>query len=100
MFYLAVEMKPEIYDLKFKHKVVEKVQADWADLAYALQFETSTVKAIKKDADDVNEACIDMLSRWLNGQGERGPRTWATLLEALVDMEQTELAEEIRRKLK
>ena len=100
MFYLAVEMKPEIYDLKFTHKVVEKVQADWADLAYALKFETSAVKAIRRDAHDVNEACTDMLSRWLDGQGERGPRTWATLLKALTDMKQTELVKEIRRKLK
>ena len=66
----AVEMKPKMFELKFKYKVVEMVQADWADLAYALHFQSATVKAIKKDADDVNEACTDVLSRWLDGEGE------------------------------
>ena len=100
MLLFAVEMKPKIFDLKFKYKVVEKVQADWADLAYALRFKTSTVKMIRRDACDVNEACTDMLSKWLDGHGERGPRTWATLLEALADIEQTELAMEIHYKLR
>ena len=89
-----------MFELKFKYKVVETVQADWADLAYALHFQSATVKAIKKDAGDVNEACTDVLSRWLGGEGERGPRTWATLLEALTDMGKTELAKEIGKKLK
>ena len=37
-----------------------------------------------------------MLGRWLAGEGERGPRTWATLLEALKEIGNPELAEEIR----
>ena len=92
-------MKPELFELKFKYKVVEQVQADWDDLAYALRFQSATVKAIKKDADDVKERCTDVLSRWLAGEGERGPRTWATLLEALKDMGKTELAREIGQNL-
>ena len=95
----TVDMKPKMFELKFTHKVVEMVQADWADLAYALHFQPATVNAIKEDAGGVNEACTSVLSRWLDGEGERGPRTWATLLEALTDMGKTELAKEIGKKL-
>ena len=93
-------MKPKIFELKFKYKVVEKVKADWEELAYSLYFEHDTVKAIKEDAGDVNKACTSVLSKWLDGEGERGPRTWATLLEALTDMGKTELAKEIGQNLK
>ena len=95
--------KPKIFELKFtENKVVEKVKADWEELAYALYFEHDTVKAIEKDthSGDVNKACTSVLSKWLDGEGKRGPRTWATLLEALTDMGKTELAKEIGQNLK
>ena len=82
-------------ELKFKHKVVRETQAVWEELAYALHFDTAIVDAIKRDAHNVEEACTDVLSRWLDGEGERGPRNWSTLLDALKDIGKTELAKEI-----
>ena len=96
----AVYMKPKMYELKSKHKVVQAAQADWEELAYALYFEETTVSAIRRDTHNVNAACTTVLSKWLAGEGEREPRNWDTLLEALADMGQTELAKEIRQKLK
>ena len=89
-----------MYELKIKHKVVRAAQAEWEELAYALYFEDTTVNSIRRDTHSVKEACTAVLSKWLDGQGKRGPRNWDTLLKALVDIEQTELAKEIRQKLK
>ena len=96
----TVDMKPKMFELKFKYKILDRLRGEWSDLAYALCFHTTTVKAIKREAADRNEAVISVLSRWLGGEGEREPRTWATLLEALTDMGDSRLAQEIGKKLK
>ena len=68
-------------------------------MAYALRFERPAVSAIERNKSDVRGRCIDMLSRWLAGEGEREPRTWGTLLEALKEIGNSELATEVRCKL-
>ena len=95
----AVKKKPTMYDLKFNYNVVEGVEVEWEELAYALIFETPAVNAIKRNTHSVKAACTDMLSKWLEGKGERGPRNWDTLLKALTDIEKHDLVQEIRQKL-
>ena len=88
-----------MFHLTVQYKVVGEVKADWKILAYALGFSYSEVKAIDMDARNVKGACSDMLGMWLEGQGKREPRNWATLLEALKDIGHSELANEVYSKL-
>ena len=91
--------KPKIHHLLTQYKVIPTVEAKWEDMAYALKFEHPTVSAIERNKSDTRGRCIDMFSRWLDGEGEREPRTWGTLLEALEEIGNSELATEICCKL-
>ena len=84
-----------MFELMAKYKVVDQIAPKWQELAYALHFESYEVHAIKASAFSNRQACIDMLTRWLDGQGARGPRTWRTLIEALRDIEKCLLACEL-----
>ena len=95
----AVKKKPTIFELKFTYKVFPEVEEQWEELAAALMFKPATVNAIGRNKHDVKAACTDMLSKWLDGQGDRGPRNWDTLLKALTDIQKHELVKEIRQKL-
>ena len=76
--------------------MIGTIAPKWPDLAYALHFDSATVQAIKVDIKhSVKEACTDMLVKWLDGGGERGPRTWHTLIDALNEIENTELAKDL-----
>ena len=89
-----------MHHLTTLYKVVPTVEAKWEELAYSLGFEYPTVQSIKKNYPQaVKMACIDVLGRWLDGEGDREPRNWATLLEALEEIGNSELAETIRNKL-
>ena len=71
----------------------------WKQLAIdGLHFECHDVKAVELDNHTAMDRCRDMLGKWLAGHGERGPRTWSTLLQALMEIGQTELAKELQGK--
>ena len=76
--------------------MIDTIAPKWQDLAYALRFDSATVQAIKVDLrHSVKEACRDVLGKWLDGGGQRGPRTWHTLIDALNEIENTELAKDL-----
>lgn len=60
-----------------------------------LEVDYSYIEAVEqqfmKDAEQIN---CHILQEWLNGRGKQ-PKTWATLVEVLVDIELCTLAEEI-----
>ena len=80
--------------------MVQRTQDKWKELAEHLHFENYQVKAIQLDNSTVKDMCRDMLGRWLEGGGEREPRTWNTLLLALREMNLSELADEVAAELK
>ena len=75
--------------------MIKRTAANWSELAYALKFDNHDVETIGRNNRNVKDGCTVMLGNWLDGQGERGPRTWRTLLEALRDIDLTELADEL-----
>ena len=80
-------------------KVVEKVSADWEEVALALHFDHEVIRAVKQSEHfKVKAACRSILQRWLDGEGLQ-PVTWETLVEALVDIEHGTLARDLRREL-
>ena len=93
--------KPKMRHLTTQYNVVPTVQAKWEELAFSLEFEYHMVQTIQRNhAQDVKAACIDVLGRWLAGEGDREPRTWGTLLEVLKDIGNSELAKDIHHGLR
>ena len=78
--------------------MVTRTLGQWKELASALYFENYEVEAIMRNNLTVKDRCTDMLGKWLGGMG-RGPRTWSTLLQALMEIGQTKFAEELHLKL-
>ena len=80
-------------------QVIPTVAHKWSELAYALKFEFPEVEKIKKNHPlDVAGACSYVLGTWLGGKRDnQEPRTWATLLEAVRQIGNGELADEIQR---
>ena len=80
--------------------MIPTVAAKWEELAYALKFDFGEVEITKKNHPlDAVGACIYVLGTWLGGEGDQGPRTWATLLKALREIGNCELADEIQHGL-
>ena len=89
---VVLDKKPHVYELS---EVIKRTAANWSELAYALKFDNHDVDTIGRDNPTVKDGCTVMLGKWLDGQGKREPRTWCTLLEALKDIDLTELADEL-----
>lgn len=73
-------------------RIIKKVQPYWKKLAIQLGMEDS-YKTIENQNKD-SEACQEMLSQWINGQGS-APASWKTLIQALKDIELSTLAEKL-----
>ena len=74
--------------------MVKRTPDNWQQLAIeGLHFEEYEVTAIALNNQPAN-ACRVMLGKWRDGTG-RGPKTWATLLQALRDIGMGELAREL-----
>ena len=82
--------------------VVPKIQAEWEDVAYALRYKISTVKAIKaKCNDNPKKCCKELFTDWLSTDHGAGPKTWSTLLDKLKEVEDLAAArDEIMDELK
>ena len=64
--------------------VIPRVAADWRRLAFAPEFEISTVKIITlKGSDDPELCCEELLHDWLSTDHGIKPKNWTTLLAAL-----------------
>ena len=87
-----MDKKPQVHELR---EVIKTTQSIWEELAYALYFDRCEVAAIGRNNHTVMEKCRAMLGKWLDGTGKRKPRTWRILLEALREIDHTELAKEV-----
>ena len=81
-------------------RVIDTVAAQWEELAIALGFEAAVINYIRRDhAHDAKGACRHVLTRWLAEEEEslRGPVTWTTLIECLMDAGFAILAEDLKK---
>ena len=82
--------------------VVPKIQAEWEDVAFALHYKISTVRAIiVKYNGDPKKCCEELFTDWLSTDHGAGPKTWSTLLDKLQDVEEfAAVREEIMDEIK
>ena len=80
--------------------MIEEVAGYWEDLARALHFESSVIEHIGDMFFQTEDACREVLRRWLEGQGEtRQPVNWATLIDSLSEAGFVDVAEELQEAL-
>lgn len=94
-----ISSKPTLSDLD--ELVVPKVAPNWQRLALKLGVKDSLIRVIfQNQPDDCEEACLDMLYRWLTGEQHTGKRdrTWSYLLTALGRAGFVQLEQDLRRK--
>ena len=77
--------------------MIEEVAGYWEDLARALHFESSVVEHITDMFYQTEDACREVLRRWLGGQEEtRQPANWATLIDSLTEAGCVDIAEDLQ----
>ena len=80
--------------------VVPEVKADWEKLAYAMEYDTPEVKAIRNDGKDSDDCCIKLFEDWLDSSHGCTPKTWGKLLERIKEVSKLHAAEgRIKEKL-
>ena len=79
-------------------KVINKTAHVWKQVATRLHFEGHDISRIEKDERQAEGACRTMFVEWLEGKG-RTPTTWGTVLQALNEAEQGELAKDLEEVL-
>ena len=67
--------------------VIPKVKAEWEYVAYSMEYDIATVKAIKKDCRDDKECCKTLFEDWLYTDRGVAPKTWSTLLQKIRDVD-------------
>ena len=68
--------------------VIPQIQAEWEDVAYALDYEIVTVNSIKaKHNNNPKKCCKDLFIDWLSTDHGASPKTWSTLLEKLKEID-------------
>ena len=77
------------------YRILAKVSAKWTRLAIALELEEDIDSVRMNTHHQVEEACLEILKRWLSGSG-RKPVTWSTFIECLDDIELGILADDLR----
>ena len=60
----------------------------------------TTLKKIEKDVNGVDERKREILAAWLQGKDNSKDRTWSTLVDAIRDMNNHSLANDISQHLK
>ena len=79
-------------------KVIYKTAHVWKQIATRLYFEGHDILRIEKDERHAEDACRKVFIEWLVGKG-RTPTTWGTVLQALNEAEQGELAKDLEEVL-
>ena len=79
-------------------KVINKTAHIWKTVATTLHFEGHDILRIGKDEHQAEDACRTVFIEWLEGKG-RTPTTWGTVLQALNEAEQGELANDLEEVL-
>ena len=100
----ALLRKPHLHELdciagrRIKVKVINKTAHVWKQVATRLYFEGYDILRIGKDERLAEDACRTVFIEWLEGKG-RSPITWDTVLQALNEAEQGELANDLEEVL-
>lgn len=100
---MLIDGRPDLHKLAFLEssnhtvKVIESTAPIWKKLALALEFPQHKIDIIQTDNNNrCEDACRDMLEKWLNGIRETlQPVTWRTLIDALQKCDQCELAKSL-----
>ena len=81
--------------------VVPKVSAEWEYIAYALQYDITTVDQISvKHQENPTKCCKELFKNWLTTDNGAKPKTWQTLLDELKEIEEfSGITKEIIKKL-
>ena len=67
--------------------VIPHIAAEWRDVAYALEFESSVVKRIERNhSKDVRECCRELFEDWLATSNGKKPKIWKTLITTLNEL--------------
>ena len=74
--------------------VNDKTACSWEKVATRLHFEGHDISRIRKNEHQAEDACRTMFAEWLEGKG-RSPTTWGTVLQALNEARQGELAKDL-----
>ena len=83
-----------------KVKIIDSVALQWRELAISLGFDQDAIDSIADTYLDSDEACREMLAKWLeDNEHLKGPVTWNTFIQCLVDAGQLELASELEEVL-
>ena len=72
--------------------VIPRIEADWEDLAYLLEFDMNTVKNIREGCCDNKKRCKKLLVVWLSSSQGVAPKTWSKLLERIKEVDSSERA--------
>lgn len=61
--------------------VIPKIKAKWDHVAFSMGYSISAVKSFRRDAQNIEEACLNFLGDWLESNNGATPKTWGTLLD-------------------
>ena len=78
--------------------VIDKTACAWEKVATRLHFENHDISRIRRNEHQAEDACRTMFGEWLEGKG-RTPTTWGTVLQALNEARQGELANDLEEVL-
>ena len=78
--------------------VIDKTACAWEKVATRLHFESHDISRIRRNERPAEDACRMMFGEWLEGKG-RNPTTWGTVLQALNEARQGELAKDLEEVL-
>ena len=105
-FFTAI--KPTLAQLKMmktttgeKIKIIESVAPQWQELGDLLDFDPEGRTLDLIEANNQQKGCVaccrEMFVSWLKGKGREA--TWEVLIELLDDIDQSELAEQVKSAL-
>ena len=78
-----------------KVRVVDSIVSEWEKVAKALDMEQEDIDTIKsRHSDNDEEACHEMLAKWL--EGNNGEVSWTAFTQALTDAGLLKLADSLK----
>ena len=86
-----IDSKPTLQDLE--RSVVRRAASKWELLARSLGVQESLVSIVKRDKYySCEEACREILKRWLNGERYTGGtvKSWHSIMTALEEIGETD----------
>ena len=89
----------DISGTQHKIHIIDTVASRWRRLGLALKCDSSILDNIGHNNTDVEDCCMKLMERWLQGTVGDGPVTWETLVEAIDDARYGELAQQLKRVL-